>query len=61
MSLVPLYGPKRKVCSHFRPSSGDFETDGPEERLQVIADALVEAVEGATFFFRQYTIAAEGR
>jgi hypothetical protein len=44
-----------------RPSSRDFETDGPEERIQIIADVLIEAVEGATFFFRQYMIAAEWR
>jgi hypothetical protein len=30
------------ISSH----QADFETDGPEERLQVIADALIEVVEG---------------
>ena len=34
---------------------GRFQTVGPEERIQIIA----EAVKGATLFFRQYTIAAD--
>jgi hypothetical protein len=58
---LPLYGPPREFCSRCRPSAGNFETGGPQERIQIIADVLVEAVEGAVFFLRQYTIAAEWR
>ena len=32
-----------------------------EERIEIIADALVEAVQGTAFLFRQYMIAAEWR
>ena len=32
-------------------SSGDLETNGFEERIQAIADLLIETVEGAALFF----------
>ena len=33
-------------------SSGDLETNGFEERIQAIADLLIEAVERTALFFR---------
>ena len=42
-------------------SRGNLETDSSQERIQIIADALIQAVEYAAFFLRQYTIAAEWR
>jgi hypothetical protein len=32
-------------------SSGDLETNGFEERIQAIADLLIETVEGTALFF----------
>jgi len=58
---LPLYGPQREFCSRCRRSSGNSETDSPQERIQIITDVLVEEVESTAFFFRQYTIAAKGR
>ena len=40
-----------------RVSGGNLEADFPEERVEVVADALIQAVELAAFLFGQNAVA----
>ena len=41
----PLSGSQREFCSRLGPASCGFETDGLNERVEVVDDALIEPVE----------------
>ena len=56
----PYTGRNANFVRVARNSSSNLETDGSEEGIQVIGDVLIEAVEGAAFFFRQEAVSTEG-
>jgi hypothetical protein len=40
----------RELCTHFeRASGGGFEADGVEERVEVVQETLIEAIELMSF------------
>jgi hypothetical protein len=41
----PLWRLLRGFCSRLRAESGGFETDGPDEDIEIVDDALVKTVE----------------
>ena len=61
LGLVTVIGAQREFCSGFRGSGGNLDTDRVQERIQIIRDALVQAVELAAPFFGQGAVAAKWR
>jgi hypothetical protein len=59
-SLV-LYMPLREFWSRYAGSRRKLEADRLQECIQVIADALIQAVEFAAFPFCQHAIPRKGR
>lgn len=57
--LVPVIGAPTRILFPLERSSSDLEADRTEERVQVVADALIQTVELAALLFGEHAVAAE--
>jgi hypothetical protein len=58
----PLCGSLREFCTHFlRESRGDLQSDGTQQEIEVVDDALIEPIERVALVRREPSVSRNGR